>query len=308
MTGTAPAQTGRVSGIVKDENGQGIKGATIAAENPDASPSSLTASADNKGRFAMIGLRSGLWRFTALSPGFTGEFREVQLRAGNTPSITFELKIDRAGAARARARVAAKDLQTDLQAADQLFTSKQWDEAIRKYQAILAKTASLSVIDLQIAQAYRNKADDLKRQDPGADANPLYDLAIGAYQALLKDNPGSDKAQVGIAMTNLAKGDLEAAEKSLDEAAQKANATTEVFYGLGEVKIARGKNDDAMKAYERAAQMDPHWGKPVFALGKIALAKGDKDRAVRYFEKVAAVDPISPEAAQSTSMVNQLTK
>ena len=308
MTGAAAAQNGRVIGVVKDENGQGIKGATIAAENPDASPRSLTATTDDKGRFAIIGLRSGVWRFTAQAPGFTPEFGELQVRAAGAPTLTFNLKIDRAAAATSRARMAAKDLQADLQAADQLYSSKQWDEAIRKYQAILVKTAGLSVINLQIAQAYRNKADDLKKQDPGADAKPLYDLAIGAYQALLKANPHSDKARVGIGMTNLEKGDLEAAEKTLDEAAQDANATTEVFYDLGEVKIAKGKRDDATKAYERAAQMDPNWGKPVFALAKVALYIGDKAKAIKYLEKVVAIDPISPEAAQSTAMVKQLKK
>ena len=40
---SAAAQTGRVGGTVKDEAGQPIKGATITAENPNASPSSFTS-------------------------------------------------------------------------------------------------------------------------------------------------------------------------------------------------------------------------------------------------------------------------
>ena len=62
LAGSAAAQTGRVTGVVKDDRGDPIKGATIIAENPDASPSSFTASTDENGRFAMIGLRSGVWR------------------------------------------------------------------------------------------------------------------------------------------------------------------------------------------------------------------------------------------------------
>src|SRR6185369_16566475 len=59
------AQTGRVGGTVKDEAGQPIKGATITADNPNASPSSFTATTDDKGRFSIIGLKSGQWTFTA---------------------------------------------------------------------------------------------------------------------------------------------------------------------------------------------------------------------------------------------------
>ena len=36
---------------------QPIKGATVTAENPDASPSSFTATTDDKGRFSIIGLQ-----------------------------------------------------------------------------------------------------------------------------------------------------------------------------------------------------------------------------------------------------------
>ena len=71
--GYAAAQTGRVGGVVKDEMGQPIKGATITAENPSASPSSFTATTDDKGRFSIIGLRTGQWTFTAQAPGYAPE-------------------------------------------------------------------------------------------------------------------------------------------------------------------------------------------------------------------------------------------
>jgi tetratricopeptide (TPR) repeat protein len=307
VAGSAAAQIGRIIGVVRDERGQPIKGATVAAENPDASPRSLTASTDDKGRFAMIGLRSGFWILTAKAPGFEPESGRLQVRAAGAPALTFTLQKERLPPPSAIG-LAAKDLQTDLQAADQLYNSKQWDDAIQKYQAILTKAPALSVINLQIAQAYRNKADALRTQDPNADAKPVYDQAIGAYQALLRIDPGSDKAKIGIGMTNLEKGDLDAAEKALSEATRATNATREAFFNLGEVKSARGKNDDATKAYQRAAQMDPYWGKPVFALGKAALDTGNKTGAIQYFEKVVAVDPMSPEAVQSQALVDQLKK
>src|SRR5471030_326297 len=69
----AAAQTGRVGGVVKDDAGNPIKGATITAENPAASPSSFTATTDDKGRFSIIGLKSGTWTFAAQAPGFAPE-------------------------------------------------------------------------------------------------------------------------------------------------------------------------------------------------------------------------------------------
>src|SRR5437899_12832815 len=123
LAGSAIAQTGRVGGIVKDEPGQAIKGATITAENPNASPSSFTATTDDKGRFSIIGLRSGQWTFMVQAPGFApeGTRMNVQTIGQPNPPIEFKLKKSAAAPVSALGNVAAKDLQSELATADQLY-------------------------------------------------------------------------------------------------------------------------------------------------------------------------------------------
>src|SRR5579862_5464199 len=77
---TAAAQTGRVGGTVKDDTGQPIKGATVMAENPTVSPSSFTATTDDKGRFSIIGLHNGAWTFTAQAPGYSPESAKMPVQ------------------------------------------------------------------------------------------------------------------------------------------------------------------------------------------------------------------------------------
>jgi tetratricopeptide (TPR) repeat protein len=295
--GTATAQTGRVGGTVKDESGQPIKGASITAENPNASPSSFTATTDDKGRFSIIGLRTGQWTFSAQAPGFAPESGRlnVQTIGAPNPPLTFTLKKGGAPApASALGSLAAKDLQTELAAADQLYNAQKWDDAIAAYRAIMAKAPALSVINLQIAAAYRNKKD--------------YDGAIAAYNDLLKTDPNNDKAKVGIGMTNLEKGDLAAAEETLQKAADSPSPTREVFYNLGEVKFAKGQTDDAAKWFQKASDLDPSWGKPLFKLALVQLNKGDKDATIKALEKVIAADPMSQEATQAKAVIEQLKK
>ena len=74
------AQTGRVGGLVKDDKGQPLKGATVVAENPAASPPSFTATTDDKGRFSIIGLRAGNWKLTASAPGFQQSVGQLAIR------------------------------------------------------------------------------------------------------------------------------------------------------------------------------------------------------------------------------------
>lgn len=293
MAGTAAAQGGRAGGLVKDETGQAIKGATITAQNPDASPNSITATSDDKGRFQMIGLKSGDWTFYCQAPGYSPEVGNMTIRQSSTTPFTFTLKKVILPPS-ALGTLAAKDIQAELADADTLYNALKWDEAIAAYRALLAKTPSLSVINLQIAGAYRNKRE--------------FDKAIVAYNDLLKTDPANDKAKVGIAMTNLEKGDLEGAERALENAASAPGATREVFYNLGEVKFAKAKADEAVKAYERSAQIDPTWGKPVFAMGRVAMGRGDATNAIKFFEKVVDVDPVSPEAAQAKTLLAQLKK
>jgi predicted TPR repeat methyltransferase len=297
MAGSAAAQTGRVGGTVKDESGQPIKGATITAENPNASPSSFTATTDDKGRFSIIGLRTGQWAFTAQAPGFAPQSGRlaVQTIGAPNPPLTFTMKKGGdAAPPSALGSMAAKDLQAELAKADQIFNAQQWDDAIAAYKGILAKAPALSVINLQIAAAYRNKKD--------------YDSAIAAYNELLKAEPNNDKAKIGIGMTNLEKGDLQAADETLAKAAEGQNPTREVFYNLGEVKFAKGQTDEAAKWYEKAAEKDPSWGKPLFKLALVQLNKGDKDATIKALEKVVSADPTSPEAVQAKQVIEQLKK
>src|SRR6185436_8415839 len=133
----AAAQTGRVGGTVKDDAGQPIKGATVTAENPSASPSSFTATTDDKGRFSIIGLKTGPWTFTAQAPGFAPESGRLQVSTIGAPNppLTFTLKKGGGAATGAGALggMAAKDLQADLAAADGLFNGQKWDESIAAY-------------------------------------------------------------------------------------------------------------------------------------------------------------------------------
>jgi tetratricopeptide (TPR) repeat protein len=292
----AAAQTGRVGGTVKDQQGQPIKGATVVAENPSSSPSSFTATTDDKGRFSIIGLRSGTWKITASAPGFTPSGGNVPIRTIGAPNSPVDITLapGASGPTGALAGVNTKELQGELQKAEELMNQQNYDGAIAAYQAILTKTPALTMINMQIGRAYRMKKD--------------YDSALGVYKKVLEAEPTNERAKIEIGMTNLEKGDFAAAETALGEAAQSVSASREVFYNLGEVKFAKGETDEAMKAYQRAVDTDPNWGKPLFKLGLGYLQKADTKNAIAMMEKVIAVDPNSQEAAQAKALIEQLKK
>ena len=94
------------------------------------------------------------------------------VRVGRSQSpLLFELRRNGPEATGALAGIAAKDLQADLAAADALFNQQKWDQAVAAYRAIMKKTPTLTVINLQIAA--------------GVPEDEEIDAALGAYSALL---------------------------------------------------------------------------------------------------------------------------
>jgi tetratricopeptide (TPR) repeat protein len=292
----AAAQTGRIGGTIRDQQNQPLKGATVTAENPNASPSSFTATTDDKGRYSIIGLRTGPWKITASAPGFAPSSGSVPVRTigAPMPPVDFVLAPGASGPAGALAGVNTKELQAELQKAMDLANGGQHDAAIAAYNAILTKTPALTMINGQIAVVQRLKKD--------------YDGAIASYQKVIAADPNNDRAKIDIGMTYLEKGDFANAEKSLLEVSTSVNANREVFYNLGEVKFAKGETDEAVKYYQRAVDMDANWGKPLFKIGLARLQKADTAGAIEIMNKVIAVDPNSAEAAQAKALIEQLKK
>ena len=75
LTMSAPAfAQNRIGGVVRDETGSTIRGATVRAETggtvSSAAPVTLTTATDDRGRFVFVVVRSGEWRLTIEAPGF----------------------------------------------------------------------------------------------------------------------------------------------------------------------------------------------------------------------------------------------
>ena len=297
----ALAQTGRVGGVVKGTDGKPIKGATIKAQNPSASPSELTSTSDDKGRWSIIGLRSGNWKFTAEAPGFQPQSGNASIRTIGAPNPPMEFTL--APGAAAGPPGLTKEIQAELKAADDLRNAGQFDQAITAYQGIKAKNPSLTMVNMVIAGAYRQKAT--KEADKGA-RQSLLDQAIASYQELLKADPANERAKVEIGMTHMQGGNLDAAEAALAPIADSATAGREVFYNLGEIKFSKGDAAGAEAMFKRATTVDPSWQRPKLKLGLIAFTKGEKDAAIKLFEDVIAADPNAAEAAEAKIYLKDL--
>lgn len=190
----ARAQSARAQGTVRDMNGRPLKGATVRATNPDAYPPEFAAVTDEKGRWAMIGLRTGTWSFRVEAEGFSTVEASAPVRVAVTPPMVFTLARDPGPIPDALSR----DIQQQLTAAHAHRDAGRLEEALSAYRNIQARNPKLTTIHLALADVYRKKA--VAEQDP-AERRRLLDLAIASYSELLESDGSHERAKVELEST-----------------------------------------------------------------------------------------------------------
>jgi tetratricopeptide (TPR) repeat protein len=287
----AHAQAGRVFGRVADaQSKEPIRGVTVVAENPAAVPDSFTAVSDNKGRFAMIGLRSGTWVLVARAPGYEPMSVSTTIRAlAASAGIDFKLVKLPAPPPGPLEGVNTKELQQQLQQAQSMMDNARVDDALEAYSALIQKVPALTMIRLQMGRAYRMKKD--------------YANAIAEYQKVTQSDARYWLAEAEIGLTEFERGNLEAAERMLTAAAGEDSVTPEILCALGDVKLARTQSGEAASWYQKASEADPAWPRPYVKLGGIAASQGDAPAAVKYLERAIELDPQGDDATEARTLL-----
>ena len=206
----AAAQTGRAIGRVVDADGKPVMGAIVRATNSEAYPPQITSSSDSKGRFAMIGLRSGPWTFVAEAPGFQNSQGVMPVRAGAPADLRFVLQ----RTPEVIPGALSKDIEQQIASAGALRNEGRYDQAISAYQSIQAKNPKLTALNLVLADVFRKKAE---REQDDAARRALYDRAIASYAEVLKGEGDHASARYELGMTYLTAGDTAAAAKAFQE-------------------------------------------------------------------------------------------
>ncbi len=185
MAASAAAQ-GRLSGIVRDQDGSAIPNATVTGEDL-TSTSTQTATTNNSGRFSVIGLNPGVWLIVIRADGFEPVQNRVDVARTST-TVQFTMKTDRfnppAPAAGVLAGLTANELVGSLEEADRLFDRGEYDAAIDAYRSIIQRAPALTSLSLQIGHAFREK------QEPNE--------ALAAYRTVLDADPSNVQARAAI--------------------------------------------------------------------------------------------------------------
>ena len=155
----------------------------------DAVNARITSTTDDKGRFAMIGVRTGRWVIIAEAPNFLPLQGTADVSSGNTPVLVLTLQRDPGPMPGAL----SKTISEDIAAAEAMRQAGRYDDAIAAYQSIQSKNGRLTTVNLMLAGLYREKA---AQEKDAAARQALLARAIAAYTDLLKSDDANARARV----------------------------------------------------------------------------------------------------------------
>jgi tetratricopeptide (TPR) repeat protein len=275
-----------VRGKVVDAQGKPVPDATILFEATDANRRTTTKT-DKNGDFLQVGLASGGYSVTASKDNLKQTLK-LQVRQGPNNPMNFTLTASSGISAEDKKEAAA--VQAAAGAAVEAMKAGRHDEAIAKFQEVIAKipTCQDCYYNIGVSQM----------------AKQQYAEAETSFKKVIELKP--DSAEAYTALANLynsqKKFDL-AAEASANAAKYSAPAAggggnAEASYNQGVILFNAGKFAEARTQFEAATKADPTHALAFYQLGMTSLNLGQIPEAVAALEGYLKVDPNGPKAAE----------
>lgn len=284
MPALAQRGMGRMQGTVTGPDGNPIEGVTVTAFNPEMTPSTLTATSDENGRWAILGLSNDNWKFTFEKAGFITHEIDASVRGlGRNPDMDVALQpaaVSATGAAGVpAANVEKRELFTQ---GSQQYDAGEYAAAIASWEEFVAANPAIYQVWVNIGRAHR----ELEQ----------YDEAKAAFEKVLEQDPKESSALYNLGEMLIEQGKAQEALPYFEKVLENAPDDPAVYYNVAELYFDQGAVDQAIEYYKQAIEVDPAYLPAHRQLGYAYINKGEMDEAIAAFEKfVEMAPPDDPE-------------
>jgi tetratricopeptide (TPR) repeat protein len=297
------AQTGRIKGKVVDVNNKPVEGATVTMESKEMNRKFQTKT-DKRGEYTHF-LAPGPYTITVTKDNLTAT-QDARVSLGES-EVNFTLRPGGGGgpvsdADRKKAEAEMAAVKSAFEAGVTLSNEGKYDEAIAKFNEVLAKVKACVECQNNIAVVYMRKKD--------------YDAAEAAYKKSIEMNPNSGEAYLGLA-------NVYNAQEKFDQAAEASamaqklmgtaggaggGASAGAVFNQGVIAWNAGKIPEAQKLFEQAISIDPKLADAQYWLGMANVNQGKLPEAAKYFEEYLKLDAKGQYAEQAKSMLAAIKK
>jgi tetratricopeptide (TPR) repeat protein len=279
-----------VRGKVNDAQGKPVPDATVVFEAVDANRKTQTKT-DKGGEFLQVGLQSGAYKVTASKDAIGTQTLNLTVRQGPNNALNFALSpAGAAGGVADKAEAAA--VQANAAAAVEAMKAGKHDEAIAKFNEVIAKIPNCSDCYYNLGVAYVAKQQ--------------YTEAEASFKKVIELKPDSGDAYTGLANVYNTQKKFDLAAEASAKASQFAGggaggvggAGAEASYNQGVILFNSGKFAEARTQFEAATKADPTMAMAHYQLGMTSLNLGQIAEAVAALEAYLKTDPNGPKAAE----------
>ncbi|HXG57522.1 MAG TPA: tetratricopeptide repeat protein [Thermoanaerobaculia bacterium] len=298
---------GRLQGVVTDKaTGNPIAGATVTLSVPGGATQPIVVKTNQKGRWAALGLTSGVWNIDIAAQGFvtsqgTVQVSEIQMGPTIETKLDAEVKQEVAPPAPDSPAV-PQEAVAAIRAGEDFMKGEQYKEAVAEFEKALpmvpTDTPELQTLQRQLqqvlSQAYY-KAGELKK-------------AIGMLEKVTAVDPFSSyQPQPGVQLLlvnlYLEDGQLEKAKALLEKIPEASITDPTVYINMGILFFNKKAPADAVTYHSKAIAIDPKSAEAYYYRG-LALMQVKKNKEAKAdFEKVLELAPESPEARDAKQLI-----
>lgn len=270
LLGQEWAGRARMQGIVIDQLGIPVTGASVTLKQGEVGPEGLTT--DEDGKWAIIGLAGGMWIVRAEAEGYVPAETEVRLTANDKGRTPVRIPL------RPIPEPVGPSPMDRLKTGNALLEEGKPGEARAEYEAALEAIAleEQPIVLQAIARTYyleENLAETEATLRRALEIDPEYVDALKLLSNLLvstdreqeakefmerlpegEELPADAYLNVGISFYN--NGDLDSALAEFQKVAQAYPDNPSVYYYRGLVFLARGSNGEAAADFRRLLELE----------------------------------------------------
>lgn len=336
------SQVTTLEGDIKDENGQGVKGALVKLVRTDIK-GNYKVKSDKKGHWFYTGLPLGTYDITVEVEGKDVDgMKGVKSKYGDSTIVDFDLK-KRQQEAQAAQQAAETGQLTQEQARglskedkekiekqmkerteamkkntelNNAFTAGQTALQAKDYPTAIDQFTKASQMDPKQVAVWGNLADAEKAlalTKTGPEQQAGLEKSIVAYQKAIELQPNDASLHNNLAITYGSARKIDEAKAEIMKAVQlDPTSAGKSYYNIGAMLVNSGQADQAADMFQKAIAADPNYADAHYQYGIVLIGKAQVDKngkvtppagTAEHFQKYLELKPDGPFAQSSKEML-----
>lgn len=290
---------GRLNGIVMQQDGTPIAGATVVlTHTPTGDSWELTTNED--GRWIKGNMGRGSWNIDITAPGYSPSAQSVRVSEINrSKPVQTYLEAGVPAEGEGEGMLFGGELGERIGVGNELYSARDFQGALTVFEALLNEYGAQDNPNPNLYLMHINAGNAAFELDDHAKATEHFQAAL----AVDSTNTG---ARMGMATVFMMQRDLDSALAQLEQIDLSTISDPIVFYNIGSLLFEQGQSAPAQRYYELAIARDAGFADAHMQLALSLIQQGKMADAKAHLQKVIELDPESQDAALAQDFLNTI--